>query len=162
RDPNMLDHIAYANSLGHLVTITTNGFPVSEKIADTLSRRTISVSVSIHGATEETHDAIVGVPKAGENAWRAIRRMAQAKRRAAGSKLSVNISTVIQRQNFREVPALVRRAHEEGCDGINIQPVNLQHGSFRGDEILRRDDLLLMGRLWPERAQHPELDAMFD
>ncbi|MCL2724105.1 MAG: radical SAM protein [Polyangiaceae bacterium] len=162
RDSNMLDHIEYANALGHMVTITTNGFPVSEKVAEALAERTVSVSVSIHGATEETHEAIVGVPKAGEKAWQAIGRLVRAKRRAMGSKLSVNVSTVIQRQNFREIPALVRRAREEGCDGINTQPINLQHGSFRGDDVLRRDDLARTAQLWPDRAQHAELEAMFD
>jgi len=165
RDPKMLDHIRFANGLGHLVTITTNGFPVSEKVATELADSVVSISVSIHGATNEMHDAIVGVPKAAENAWRAIRRMVSARRARAGSKLSINVSTVIQRQNLTEMPALVRRAHEEGCTGINIQPVNLQHGSFRGDdqnEIVRRDDVLLMSRLWPKKEQRHELDAVFD
>jgi MoaA/NifB/PqqE/SkfB family radical SAM enzyme len=162
RDPMMLDHIRFANELGHLVTITTNGFPISDTIALELAERVVSVSVSIHGATEETHDAIASVPKAGENAWRAVRRMVRARDARPGSKLSVNVSTVIQRQNVREIPALVRRAREEGCSGINIQPVNLQHGSFRGDEIVRRDDLLLMARLWPTKEQAAELDAVFE
>lgn len=162
RDPQMLDHIRYANALGHLVTITTNGFPISEKVAEVLASSVMSVSVSIHGAEDTTHDAIVGVPKAAENAWRAVRRMAKARAARPGSKLSINVSTVIQRQNMLEMPALVRRAHEEGCTGINIQPVNLQHGSFRGEDIIRRDDVLLMARLWPERERRAELDAMFD
>lgn len=162
RDPMMLDHIRHANALGHLVTITTNGFPISEKVAAELADSVISVSVSIHGAADQTHDAIVGVPKAAENAWRAVRRMAKARDARSGSKLSVNVSTVIQRQNMVEMPALVRRAQAEGANGINIQPVNLQHGSFRGDQIVRRDDLLLMARLWPAREQRAALDAMFD
>ena len=165
RDPKMLDHIAYAYGLGHLVTITTNGFPISEKVAAVLADSVVSISVSIHGATDAMHDAIVGVPKAAENAWRAIRRMVSARRARSGSKLSINVSTVIQRQNLTEMPALVRRAHAEGCTGINIQPVNLQHGSFRGQaqsEIVRRDDVILMSRLWPKKEQHEELDAVFD
>lgn len=162
RDPAMLRHIRHANSLGHLVTITTNGFPISEAIARELAASVISVSVSIHGATEATHDSIVGIAKAGENAWRAVRRMARARDAAPGSKLRVNVSTVIQRENFAEIPALVRRARDEGADGINVQPVNLQHGSIRGDAIVRRDDLLLLGRLWPNRDRRAELDAMFD
>lgn len=156
RDPRMLDHVRLANGLGHLVTITTNGFPISEAIANELAASTISVSVSIHGATEATHDAIVGIPKAGDNAWRAIRRMVRAK--APGSKLSVGVSTVIQRRNLAELPALVRRAKEEGCDGINLQPVNLQHGSFGPGGIVRRDDVLKMSELWPKSG----LDAVFD
>jgi MoaA/NifB/PqqE/SkfB family radical SAM enzyme len=162
RDPMMLDHIRYANDLGHLVTITTNGFPISDKIAAELAERVVSISVSIHGSTDETHDAIVGVPKAGENAWRAVRRMVRARDARPGSKLSVNVSTVVQRRNLTEIPALVRRAKDEGVTGINIQPVNLQHGSFRGEEIVRRDDLVSMSRLWPAREQNDVLDAVFD
>jgi len=160
RDPAMLDHVRYANELGHLVTITTNGFPISEKIATTLAESVVSVSVSIHGATDATHDAIVGVPKAGENAWRAVRRMVKARAARPGSKLAVNVSTVIQRQNLEEIPALVRRARDEGVQGINIQPVNLQHGFFRGDAIIRKDDLLLLTRLWPAKDQ--PIDRVFD
>jgi len=156
RDPAMLDHVAHANALGHLVTITTNGFPISEAVAERLAGSTVSVSVSIHGATEATHEAIVGVAKAGENAWRAVRRMVRARR--PGSKLSVGVSTVIQRRNVHEIADLVRRARDEGCDGINIQPINLQHGAFHGHTIVRRDDLLKKAELWPTDG----VDALFD
>jgi len=120
----------------------------------------VSVSISIHGATDATHEAITGVAKAGANAWRAIARLVAARRARAGSKLSVNVSTVIQRANVAEIPALVRRAHAAGVDGINIQPINLQHGSFRDGAIVRRDDIGLMAKLWP--TDRAALDAMFD
>lgn len=162
RDPEMLAHLRHANGLGQLVTITTNGFPVSEKIAEVLAASTVSISVSIHGATEATHEAIVGVPKAGDAAWRAIGRMVRARDARPGSKLTVSVSTVIQRHNLHEIPALVRRAHAEGCNGINIQPVNLQHGHFKDGAIVRRDDVLLMGKLWPARADGARVAAMFD
>jgi hypothetical protein len=135
RDKHMLGHVRHANELGHLVTITSNGFPISEAIADELAAGVVSVSISIHGATDATHEAITGVAKAGANAWRAIARLVAARRARAGSKLSVNVSTVIQRANVAEIPALVRRAHAAGVDGINIQPINLQHGSFRDAAI---------------------------
>jgi MoaA/NifB/PqqE/SkfB family radical SAM enzyme len=162
RDRNMLAHIRHANELGHLVTITSNGFPISEAIALELAGRVVSISISIHGASDAMHERITGVARAGDNAWRAIRRMVHARDARPGSKLSVNVSTVIQRANFAEIPALVRRAHAEGVDGINLQPVNLQHGSLRGDRIIRRDDLALMATLWPARDQLAALDAMFD
>ncbi|HET9622905.1 MAG TPA: radical SAM protein [Kofleriaceae bacterium] len=162
RDKRMLDHIRYANALGHLVTITSNGFPISDAIADELATRVISVSISIHGARDATHEAITGVAKAGDNAWRAIRRMVRARDAHAGSKLSVNVSTVIQRGNFAEIPDLVRRARDEGVDGVNLQPINLQHGGFRDGAIVRRDDVALIASLWPAREQRGALDAMFD
>jgi MoaA/NifB/PqqE/SkfB family radical SAM enzyme len=160
RDKHMLGHVRHANELGHLVTITSNGFPISEAIADELAAGVVSVSISIHGATDATHEAITGVAKAGANAWRAIARLVAARRARAGSKLSVNVSTVIQRANVAEIPALVRRAHAAGVDGINIQPINLQHGSFRDGAIVRRDDIGLMAKLWP--TDRAALDAMFD
>ena len=162
RDKQMLAHIRYANELGHLVTITSNGFPISEAIAGELATRVVSVSISIHGASDATHELITGVAKAGDNAWRAIRRMVRARIARPASKLSVNVSTVIQRANFTEIPALVRRARDEGVDGVNIQPINLQHGGFRGDEIFRRDDVGAIAQLWPRRDDRAALDAMFD
>jgi len=161
RDPAMLEHVAYANAREHLVTITSNGFPISEKVATELARRNVSVSMSIHGASDATHDSIVGVPTAAEHAWRAVKRLVRARDAAApGSKLRVNVSTVIQRDNLGEIPALVRRAREEGCNGINIQPVNLQHGLLRGGAIVRRDDIGAMSRLWP--VQRADIERVFD
>jgi MoaA/NifB/PqqE/SkfB family radical SAM enzyme len=162
RDKQMLNHIRHANELGHLVTITSNGFPISEPIALELAARVASISISIHGASDAMHEQITGVARAGDNAWRAIRRLVRARDAQPGSKLSVNVSTVIQRANVAEIPALVRRAHAAGVDGINLQPVNLQHGSFRGDRIIRRDDVALMAALWPAPSQRAALDAMFD
>lgn len=162
RDKNMLGYVAYANELGHLATITSNGFPISEAIANELAQRVVSVSISIHGAEDATHELITGVNKAGGNAWRAIRRLVTARDAAPGSKLSVNVSTVIQRANFREIPALVRRAHAAGVNGINIQPINLQHGFIRAGEVVRRDDIASIDRLWPQQDDAAALDAMFD
>jgi MoaA/NifB/PqqE/SkfB family radical SAM enzyme len=163
RDPEMLDHVRYANELGHLCTITTNGFPISEKVAAELAGRVASISVSIHGATEATQDAIVGVPTAGEHAFRAVRRLVAARDALDGkSKLSVNVSAVIQRDNVAEIAALVRRAHDEGCDGVNVQPINLQHGFIEAGRIVRRDDVGMMGSLWPTPAQAGDLDRLFD
>ncbi|HEU4535374.1 MAG TPA: radical SAM protein [Polyangiaceae bacterium] len=165
RDPAMLGHVRYANGLGHLVTLTTNGFPLSEEIAAELGAATVSVSVSIHGGRDETHDRIAGVPKAAENAWRAVRRLVAARERAGGrgkSKLSAHVSAVVQRDNVGEIADLVRRARAEGCDGVNLQPVNVQHGAFRGDDIVRRDDLVAASRLLPSADQARALDALFD
>jgi MoaA/NifB/PqqE/SkfB family radical SAM enzyme len=162
RDRHMPEYIRHANGLGHLVTITSNGFPISEALAGELAGRTASISISIHGASDATHEQITGVARAGDNAWRAIRRLVRARDAHPDSKLSVNVSTVIQRANLAEIPALVRRARDAGVDGINLQPVNLQHGWLAGDEIVRRDDVALLATLWPRRDQRAALDAMFD
>ncbi len=166
RDPGMQGYIALVNELGMLATITSNGFPISERVADELAARELSVSISIHGVTEATHDAIVGIPTAGEHAWRAIRRLVAARRRARATagpgKLSINVSTVIQRANVHEIAALVRRARDLGADGVNIQPINLQHGHVRGEAIVRRDDVLLGASLLPSPEQRERLGRLFE
>jgi MoaA/NifB/PqqE/SkfB family radical SAM enzyme len=161
RDPELMGHAELASSLGHLVTITTNGFPVSEDLASRVAGLHASVSVSIHGASDATHDAITGVAKSAENAWRAVRRLVAARDRLGRrGPFSVNVSSVIQRQNAAELGDLVRRALAEGCDGHNLQPVNLQHGFIGPEGVKRRDDAGLLASLWPrDRAV---LDAMAD
>jgi MoaA/NifB/PqqE/SkfB family radical SAM enzyme len=149
RDPEMLGYVRYANERGLRVGLTSNGFPISEAIATELAQRAVSVSLSIHGATAATHDAIVGVPKASDNALRAIQRLVAARDAHPRSALRVNVSTVIQRANLREIPALARWALELGCNEFNVQPVNLQGGSIHAGAITRRDDVQLLATLWP-------------
>ena len=161
RDPEMLAYVRDANALGLRVSITTNGFPVSKAIAQELATREVSVSVSIHGARAETHDAIAGVAKAGQNAFRAVRRLVAARDATRGrSKLLVHVSAVIQRSNIAEIPELARWARDAGCDGFNLQPVNLQHGAIRGDGIARRDDVQLLATLWPRPSDASALAKM--
>ncbi len=159
RDPEMLAYIRDANALGLRVNVTTNGFRISKAVATELARREVSVSVSIHGATAAMHDAITGVPRARDNAFRAVRRLVAA-RDARPSKLLVNVSTVIQRANIAEIANLARWAHDTGCNGFNVQPVNLQHGVIDGDRITRKDDVQMLATLWPMRADGPAIARM--
>jgi MoaA/NifB/PqqE/SkfB family radical SAM enzyme len=159
RDPEMLAYVRDANALGLRVNITTNGFPISTAIASELGGREVSVSVSIHGVKPETHERIVGIPKAGQNAFRAVRRLVAARKKMKG-KLLVNVSAVIQKGNIEEIPALARWAKEAGCDGFNVQPVNLQHGAIDGDHIRRRDDVQLLATLWPKPSDQATLAKM--
>lgn len=163
RDPELLGHMEFAHRLGLLATVTTNGLPVTDEVAARLALLRCSVSVSIHGATDETHEAITGVRGSGAGAWRAIRRLAAARDTSAGrGKMSVNVSTVLQRRNVGELLELVTRSRREGANGHNLQPLNLQHGTLRDGHAVRRDDEPLMAALWPLAEQAAELDALFD
>ncbi len=163
RDPEMLNHMEHAHRHGLLVTVTTNGFPMSEVVAERIAAMHASISVSIHGAKDETDDAITGVPSSGEHAWRAIARLVAARDRAdARGRFFVSVSSVIQRANVGEIADLVARSRDAGCDGHNLQPVNLQHGSIHDGIAIRRDDEERVSALWPTPEQAPALDAEFD
>lgn len=163
RDPCLLTHMALTQEHGQLVTVTTNGLPVTDTLASQVAGMHASLSVSIHGATASTHEAITGVPGSSAGAWRAIERLVAARDRLGmKGRFSVNVSTVIQRANIGEVSALVSRSLAMGCDGHNTQPINLQHGRFDADGITRTDDETLVKQLWPQPEQGPALDDLFE
>src|SRR5207249_864450 len=116
---------------------------------------------------------ITGVRGSSAHAWTAIRRLAAARDRADGpapratpssrsARMSVNVSTVIQRANVHEIADLVRRSQAEGCDGHNLQPINLQHGRFHEGRVQRRDDAAAIAALWPAHEQSAALDRLFE
>lgn len=168
RDPEMLGHIRAANQLGQSVAVTSNGTPITPALAAELADQGASVSVSIHGSTPAAHEAIVGVKGIGERAFQAVQRLVSARDALAGrSKLSVHVSAVIQRANLQEIAPLARWAQTAGCNGFNVQPINLQHGTLTQGPaihgtIIRRDDRLRMDSLWPTAAQSDALDRLID
>jgi MoaA/NifB/PqqE/SkfB family radical SAM enzyme len=163
RDPHLLSHMEQTQAQGQLVTVTSNGLPITAAVAERVASMHASLSISIHGATDATHEAITGVPGSGAGAWRAISRLVAARDKlGTAGRFSVNVSTVIQRANVHEVAALVERSRQAGCDGHNTQPINLQHGHFHGDTVTRSDDLALAEHLWPTPEQGPALDALFE
>lgn len=162
-DPALVDHMTLADQLGCLVTVTTSGMPVTERLADRLAPLHASLSVSIHGASDALADRITGIPGSGARAWEAVRRLVAARDRAhRRGAFHVSVSSVIQRDNLHEIEALIQRSRDAGCDGHNLQPINLQHGSFRNGTTIRREDAALMSRLWPTPEQAPLLDRLFD
>jgi MoaA/NifB/PqqE/SkfB family radical SAM enzyme len=161
-DPRLLDHAELASSLGLLFTVTTSGLPVTGAAAARLARIRASVSVSIHGV-DETHDRITGVPGSAARAWAAVRLLAAARDAAGASgNLSVHVSTVLSRANLGEIEGLLARSGAAGCDGHNLQPVNLEHGVFAGGRAVRRDAGPRGHPLWPEPSQAAVLDRLFD
>lgn len=162
-DPHMLEYLEHAQRRGLRATLTTNGTPLSESLAEALASMAISISVSIHGATDRTHDSLVGVPGSRARAWAGVRRLIAARERAGTQRrLTVSVSSVIQRGNLDEIPLLVQQSLEEGCDGHNVQPINLQRGVLKAGRIVRRDDPERAQLLWPAPEDRARVDALFD
>ncbi len=106
--------------------ITTNGTMVDHERAKMLVKSGArSVSVSIDGPTAKVHDQIRGVDGAFKKAVSAVERLAEARDKYSRRKrMRIRINTVLQRDNWRHLPEIVRLAGKLGADEMHPMPVD--------------------------------------
>ncbi len=98
--PDVFELAAYGNEKGFRMTLATNGTLLTPEIADRMIATGIQrISISIDGASAQSHDAFRMVPGAFEGALRGI-----AAARAAGLDFQVN--TTITQANIEEFPKI--------------------------------------------------------
>lgn len=124
-DPDTPALISRAIEHGMLAHLSTNGFACR---TDADTRRLFDlglhgVSVSIDGATAETHNAIRGSGRSFDNVITALRNLL-AVRSDHPNSMSVTTTTVITRDNHREIPAMIDMLIELGVDQIGFMPVS--------------------------------------
>ena len=104
-------------------TLLTNGLLLEKRLAEIHSSLT-EIVVSLDGATAEVHDAIRGVDS--------FERILEGVRRAVSlpGKHSVSIRCVIQKQNFREIEAMVNLAKALRVHRISFLAVDVLSDSF--------------------------------
>jgi MoaA/NifB/PqqE/SkfB family radical SAM enzyme len=95
--PEFPEFVEIASRLRFVITVTTNGFRLSEKALAAISDGLVAeVGVSVHGARAETHDRLVGRAGAWESATRNIRRL-------IGEGVRVSVGFVVNKENYREI-----------------------------------------------------------
>jgi len=106
--------------------ITTNGTLLDREKAKVLVKSGArSVSVSLDGPTAKIHDGIRGVEGAFKKAVAAIERLAQAREKYSGRKrMRIRINTVLQRDNWRHLPDIIKLAGQIGADEVHPMPVD--------------------------------------
>ena len=103
-----------AVSKGLRVTFATNGILVTPEVARRIAELGVfNVSVSLDGATAETHEAIRQVPKIFDKACQAARNLVD-----AGVRVTVNFTPM--RPNLHEAGAIIELAHDLGAEKINL------------------------------------------
>jgi MoaA/NifB/PqqE/SkfB family radical SAM enzyme len=117
--------IARTVELGMLAHLSTNGFacrtPAETRALFDLGLH--GVSVSIDGAVAATHNTIRGSNRSFDDVITALRNLL-AVRRGHANKMSITTTTVITRDNHREIPALVEMLIALGVDQIGFMPVS--------------------------------------
>jgi radical SAM protein with 4Fe4S-binding SPASM domain len=96
------------------VIVSTNGTTVDDKKAKLMAGLFSSVQVSIHGATAQTHNAVVGLDGAFNKACRAVELL------AGHNAHHLTIAYTVMEANQHEVEAAVEMAEKLGAHGIRF------------------------------------------
>lgn len=105
---------SYANIKGLPVALATNGTLVTPDVASRLKEAGVRrISVSLDGASPQTHDDFRCVPGAFEGAMRGIDVI-----KSAG--IGFQINTTITKLNLTEIPAILDMATEIGAEALHI------------------------------------------
>ena len=103
--------------------MTTNGSAFSPRNALRIAgAHPLAVNISVDGATDAVHDRSRGVAGSLKAITRGIAALRQA-REQCGASFPIRIKATVHRENFREMPALVRWAVLVGASSVDFSPV---------------------------------------
>ncbi|THB75445.1 MAG: heme b synthase [Desulfobacteraceae bacterium] len=111
---DIFDIASYGTKIGLRMVMAFNGTLVTPEIVDKLIASGIKrISVSLDGASPETHDEFRGEPNAFTDALRGIEMV-----KAAG--LDFQINTTITKTNLDEIPNILKLAEDIGAVALHI------------------------------------------
>lgn len=107
--PHLFEVMDEARRLNLAVQLLTNGTLLRPGVVGRLAgyRNLLGVSVSLYGATAETHDRVTQVNGSFRRTWEGIDRL-----RAQG--IAVRLKFIVMRQNAGEVEAMIAQAEQRG------------------------------------------------
>jgi heme b synthase len=112
--PDIFDVAAYGHRLGLRMVMAPNGTLITDAIAQRLAAVGIQrLSISLDGASAETHDAFRKVPGAFAGALRGIERIKRA-------GLAFQINTTVTQLNLAQIPEIQQLAVELGAVAHHI------------------------------------------
>ncbi len=123
--------VAYAAGLGVHCTLITNGTMLTRQRAQALVAAGLAqVDLSLDAGDPVLHDSIRGVPGTWSRAVRGLGFVQEAAR-TLGRRLTLRVNTVVMRQNYRDLPNLVRLLSQLGLDVLALNPVVPQRDNSR-------------------------------
>ena len=112
--PEFFNLVRYAKEKGILhVRTSTNGWLIDEGTARELSNYMDNIQISIHGASNSTHDYIVGKKGAWDRAKKAVKILKE-------HNLKVNISFTVMRENVADIKKMPHLVKEWGADSLRF------------------------------------------
>jgi heme b synthase len=112
--PDIFEILAHGQKLGHMMAMAVNGLLLDDETAKKLVDHGVQrISISIDGATAETHDKFRNVPGAFEGAMNGI----EAAKKAG---LPFQINSTVTKINLEEIPDLLKLAVDIGAVAHHI------------------------------------------
>lgn len=111
--PDLLDVLAHGRARGLLMFLVTNGMLLTPPVARQLRALKVVVSVSLDGATSESHNALRGHPMAWGSALAALRTL-----RAEGCLTAVNLT--LTKLNYHEMPRFLALVRSLGIKYVSV------------------------------------------
>jgi len=131
---DFLNFVKFASDSGiRSIRTSSNGWLICEKLAKELSNYCDAIQISVHGATPETHDSIVGKKGSWEHNQKIIKILKD-------YNFKVNISFTILKENIHEFKKMPELIKSWGADSIRyISLTNMGRGKclrgFNDEEI---------------------------
>jgi MoaA/NifB/PqqE/SkfB family radical SAM enzyme len=110
--------MSYLERVGRKYTVLTNGLLIDNTMADRLALHARVVSISLNGATKETHEAV----NRGSRFERVLANIARlhSSRERLGAGMVISGRMTITPENIHEIPMFLRNFGELGFDRINF------------------------------------------
>ncbi|MFN7951571.1 MAG: radical SAM protein [bacterium] len=123
RKHDLLALVRHAADKGFNTTVVSNSLAWTEDLAHTFADAGLTnFTSSLDGACAETHDKIRGKPGSFDKVVRTLRQFAALK--ATHPRLSTNTTTVVQKDNWRELPDVCHLLTDVGVTCIMYQAVS--------------------------------------
>jgi MoaA/NifB/PqqE/SkfB family radical SAM enzyme len=157
RAEDVVKLIKYVSNKPHMrIDLITNGYLLNEKVCKKLLEANVSkISLSLDGAKKETHDFIRGRGSF-EKVIKAAKMLVKLKREMK-SEVELEFTTVVMRQNFRELVDIFNLMEKIGFQYVNYQAVVPDNTFIKGlGEFYR----FYQSDMWIKEEEIPELEKV--
>lgn len=122
--PDFLEVYSYAKNKGFIITIFTNGYSMTEEIADYLKKSPpFVIELTLNGVTKNTYEKISGIKGSFEKTIQGINLILT-------KKLPLKIKTQITKNNSEELPKIKEFVENLG---LNFRPSSFLHARLDRD-----------------------------
>lgn len=153
---DIFELLEYGKALGYPQVLTTNGLLVTEEVARKIAATEARVSISIDGATDETHEKLRLIPGSLQKAIRGIKRL-----KAAGAHVGANVT--LTKHNVHELPQLLQLAKDLELDHLSLGNIMPFGRALANPElILEEEELAFVMKTAQEHNDMPMPVSAFD
>lgn len=113
--------------------LITNGTLISDKLAQRIARlEKWDIQFSIHGSTAEIDNHLRNHSQAFQQSMKGIDHINRARKASGKNDSQLAMRMVVTKENFTDLPSIVRLAGEKGMSRVYLRTVNEGESNFKG------------------------------